>query len=61
MAVSQKNKNTKVKKEEKKEEVKTETVDYDKMTVAELKDLAKEKNISVAGLKKAEIIEKLAA
>ena len=42
-------------------EVKTETVDYDKMTVAELKDLAKEKNISVAGLKKAEIIEKLAA
>ena len=48
-------------KEEKKEEVKTETVDYDKMTVAELKDLAKEKNISVAGLKKAEIMEKLAA
>ena len=48
-------------KDEKKEEVKTETVDYDKMTVAELKDLAKEKNISVAGLKKAEIIEKLAA
>ena len=48
-------------KEEKKEEVKTGTVDYDKMTVAELKDLAKEKNISVAGLKKAEIIEKLAA
>ena len=48
-------------KEEKKEEVKTETVDYDKMTVAELKDLAKEKNISVAGLKKAEIIETLAA
>ena len=48
-------------KEEKKEEVKTETVDYDKMTVAELKDLAKERNISVAGLKKAEIIEKLAA
>ena len=42
-------------------EVKTETVDYDKMTVAELKDLAKERNISVAGLKKAEIIEKLAA
>ncbi len=48
-------------KEEKQEEVKTESVDYDKMTVAELKDLAKEKNISVAGLKKAEIIEKLAA
>ncbi len=48
-------------KTEAKEEVKTETVDYDKMTVAELKDLAKERNISVAGLKKAEIIEKLAA
>ena len=48
-------------KEEKQKEVKTESVDYDKMTVAELKDLAKEKNISVAGLKKAEIIEKLAA
>ena len=50
-----------VKTEVKEEEVKTESVDYDKMTVAELKDLAKEKNISVAGLKKAEIIEKLAA
>ena len=54
-------KTTAKKEETKKEEVKTETVDYDKMTVAELKDLAKEKNISVAGLKKAEIIEKLAA
>ena len=52
------------KKEETKEEVKEEkkeTVDYDKMTVAELKEIAKEKNISVTGLKKAEIIEKLAA
>ncbi len=48
------------KKEETKEEVK-ETVDYDKMTVAELKEIAKEKGISVTGLKKAEIIEKLAA
>ena len=36
----------------KKEEVKTESVDYDKMTVAELKEIAKEKNISVTGLKK---------
>ncbi len=52
------------KKEETREEVKEEkkeTVDYDKMTVAELKEIAKEKNISVTGLKKAEIIEKLAA
>lgn len=51
-------------KEETREEVKEEkkeTVDYDKMTVAELKEIAKEKNISVTGLKKAEIIEKLAA
>ena len=47
-------------KEEVKEE-KKETVDYDKMTVAELKEIAKEKGISVTGLKKAEIIEKLAA
>ena len=43
------------------EEEKKETVDYDKMTVAELKEIAKEKGISVTGLKKAEIIEKLAA
>ena len=52
------------KKEETKEKVKEEkkeTVDYDKMTVAELKEIAKEKGISVTGLKKAEIIEKLAA
>ena len=52
------------KKEETKEEVKEEkkeTVNYDKMTVAELKEIAKEKGISVTGLKKAEIIEKLAA
>ena len=39
--------------------VKTETVDYDKMTVAELKEIAKEKNVSVTGLKKAEIIAEL--
>ncbi len=51
---------TTTKKEEtKKEAVKTETVDYDKMTVAELKEIAKEKNISVTGLKKAEIIAEL--
>ncbi len=46
------------KKETKKEEVK-ETVDYSKMTVAELKEIAKSKNISTTGLKKAEIIEAL--
>ena len=49
-----------VKKEEvKKETKKTEKVDYSKMTVAELKEVAKEKKISVTGLKKAEIIEAL--
>ena len=48
--------------EEKKEvveEVKEEAVDYSKMTVAELKEIAKEKNISTTGLKKADIIEAL--
>lgn len=47
------------KKEVKKEVVKEETVDYSKMTVAELKEIAKSKNISITGLKKAEIIEAL--
>ena len=44
------------------EEVKEETaevVDYSKMTVAQLKEVASEKGISVTGLKKAEIIEAL--
>ena len=44
------------------EEVKTEeveAVDYSKMTVAELKEIAASKNISVTGMKKAEIIEAL--
>ena len=46
--------------EEKKEETtKEETVDYSKMTVAELKEIAKEKNISTTGMKKADIIEAL--
>ena len=45
--------------EEKKEATKEETVDYSKMTVAELKEIAKSKNISTTGLKKAEIIEAL--
>ena len=44
------------KKETKKEAV---TVDYSKMTVAELKEVAAEKKIDVAGMKKAEIIEAL--
>ena len=42
-----------------KKEAKEETVDYSKMTVAELKEVAAKKKISVAGLKKAEIIEAL--
>ena len=51
-------KKTEEKKTDKKE-AKEETVDYSKMTVAELKEVAASKNISVAGLKKAEIIEAL--
>ena len=45
-------------KKEVKEEVK-ETVDYSKKTVAELKEIAKSKNISTTGMKKADIIEAL--
>ncbi len=46
--------------EEKKEEnTKEETVDYSKMTVAELKEVAKEKGIATTGMKKADIIETL--
>ena len=37
----------------------SEAVDYSKMTVAELKEVAASKNISVSGMKKAEIIEAL--
>ena len=51
-------KKTEEKKATKKEE-KEETVDYSKMTVAELKEVAAKKKIDVAGLKKAEIIEAL--
>lgn len=40
-------------------EVKEETTDYSKMTVAELKEVAASKDIAVAGMKKAEIIEAL--
>ena len=44
-----------------KKEVKAEeeAVDYSKMTVAELKEVAASKNVDVAGMKKAEIIEAL--
>ena len=47
------------KKDDKKEVKKDKEVDYSKMTVAELKEVAAKKKISVAGLKKAEIIEAL--
>ena len=40
-------------------EAKEETVDYSKMTVAELKEVAASKEINVAGMKKAESIEAL--
>ncbi len=58
--VEEKNTEKKVvtKKETVKEE-KIETKDYSKMTVAELKEIAKAKNISITGLKKGEIIELL--
>ena len=46
------------KKEEKKEEVKA-TTDYSKMTVAELKEVAKSKGIATTGLKKADLIAAL--
>ena len=41
------------------EPVKEEKADYSKMTVAELKEVAKEKNINVTGMKKAEIVAEL--
>ena len=48
------------KKEEKKVEVKEETTDLSKMTVAELREMAKEKGISgVSTMKKAELLEAL--
>lgn len=48
-----------VKEEVKEETEKTETVDYSKMTVAELKEVAASRDVNVAGMKKAEIIEAL--
>jgi len=48
------------KKETKKETTKEkEATDYSKMTVAELKEIAKKKKIDVTGMKKAEIVEAL--
>ena len=49
----------KAKKEAEKAEVKEETQDYSKMTVAELKEVAATKKVDVTGMKKAEIIEAL--
>ena len=43
----------------KKSTAKKEKIDYSKMTVAELKEVAAKKKISVTGMKKAEIIEDL--
>ena len=43
----------------KKETKKEEKVDYSKMTVAELKEVAKEKGIATTGMKKADIIAAL--
>ena len=50
---------SKAAKKETKAEVKEETTDYSKMTVAELKEVAAAKNVDVAGMKKAEIVEAL--
>ena len=47
------------KKKAEKAEVKVETQDYSKMTVAELKEVAATKKVDVTGMKKAEIIEAL--
>jgi len=47
------------KKETAKKEEKKEDVDYSKMTVAELKEVAAKKKIDVTGMKKADIIEAL--
>ena len=48
-----------VKEETVEETEKTEVVDYSKMTVAELKEVAASRDVNVAGMKKAEIIEAL--
>ncbi len=58
---SVKKETTKKEKDEKVEKVETkkEKVDYSKMTVAELKEVASKKKIKVDGLKKAEIVAAL--
>ena len=56
--VTIKGKNSSTKKAAVKEE-KATTVDYSKMTIAELKEVAAEKKVNVTGMKKAEIIEAL--
>ena len=64
-AAKEEKKEEKVEKAEKTEKIekkpakKEAAVDYSKMTVAELKEVASKKKINVAGLKKAEIIEAL--
>ena len=59
-ALNGKVKKTTVKKEETKKEVKKEKVDYSKMTVAELKKVAKEKNIeNYSKMKKDELLKAL--
>ena len=61
-AAKKETKKAEVKEEKKtttKKEAKAEKVDYSKMTVAELKEVAAKKKISVTGMKKAEIIEAL--
>ena len=49
----------KVTKTEKETTKEKEATDYSKMTVAELKEIAKKKKIDVTGMKKAEIVEAL--
>ena len=61
-AAKKETKKAEVKEEKKtttKKEAKAEKVDYSKMTVAELKEVAAKKKISVTGMKKAEIIAAL--
>ena len=59
-ATTKTEKATKAKKEEKVEaKEENKDVDYSKMTVAELKEVATKKKINVTGMKKAEIIEAL--
>ena len=61
-AAKKETKKAEVKEEKKtpaKKEAKEEKVDYSKMTIAELKEVAAKKKISITGMKKAEIIAAL--